>query len=538
MSELLQGTIANINNKYVILDDKHFIEENFLLYTLLPNDIVSYFINDANKITIVSLDRRETQFIMGIIKSIDKNVNIYCPGFPKFFSPIIPFDIGYEVGTVLILKVTTAKIECVYFYNSIKNRRNDKELFLQLYRLNTEHKILLPEYSFNNKNNYTTHFKDLTHLDTFNVDPVQSKDFDDAISVEDDKIYVHIVDADSQIEPNSIVDKDALNKSFTLYLSEHVENILPPELSEDKMSLIKGKERKVITVEMTINKTSKEIESYEIYPSTIIIKNRYNYEEFNELITNFYNDTKLSILLQFCEKWKKPTLNIPHIKMNIDHITGKLIDFKFETNNDVAHKIIETLMIATNSIISKHVDVPQRYHSKIKGKFNVHFFSGNEIIDSILTVKKYKPAIYDSTNHGHFGLGLKTYTHFTSPIRRYFDVIIHRLLSGKKYNNLDNILNHINKREVYIEKLVDLYEKLKIFDYLERNIHITFIGYVVGITKVGIDVLLEKFLFNIFIFVPQDKNQYEIGDKVFIKIKSIDWLTLNIKAQLVLTFNN
>lgn len=215
--------------------------------------------------------------------------------------------------------------------------------------------------------------------------------------------------------------------------------------------------------------------------------------------------------------------------MNIDNDTSKINDFHFESNIDDAHKIIETLMILTNLSISKHVNVPQRFHSKIRDELRVQYFSGDKMVDSILTIKKYKPAIYDQSQSGHFGLGLTTYTHFTSPIRRYFDVIIHRLLAGSHCVNIEDVLEYINKRENYIDQIVKLYETLKIYDYIETHKEDIWDGYIINVTRVGVVVLLKRLMIEIFVFVPNTVD-YKICDFVSVEIKKIDWLCLNIKA--------
>jgi len=168
----------------------------------------------------------------------------------------------------------------------------------------------------------------------------------------------------------------------------------------------------------------------------------------------------------------------------------------------------------------------------MKSEFATQLFTGNEMIDAILTIKKYKPAMYDNVSQGHFGLSLNSYTHFTSPIRRYFDVIIHRLLAGTTYHNLDAILDHINKRERYIDNLVEFYKNLKINDYIERNMHIIMDAYVISITEIGINVLLADLLIEVFVF-DKDAKKYSIGDKVKIKVKRVEWLSPTIKAIII-----
>ena len=553
---MFKGIISNINNNYVILNDKRFIEQTDIVNKLLPEDIVDYEITKSNTICILKINSRTPQIILGIVKKVVQNekiVELFYPGFPKKFAPNVEFSDDYKIGNIIILEINLENCKILQKYDSIQDRSNDKNIILQLYKLNANISNLYPIYkntmnlsshddkelfsreqsSCENtigKNMFTDEYKDLTHLNTFNVDPINSKDFDDAISLDENKntIYIHIVDAHEHIIPSSSIDNNAFLSSFTLYLPEHIENILPKEYAEFKLSLIKNEIRKTITFEYIIDPKTQNIMNYKIYKSSIIIKNKYNYDEFNKIIHNFPS------LILFYEKWKRKTMNIPRIKMDIHYETGELTNYWFETNQDIAHKIIETLMILTNITISKHIPniIPQRYHCKIKSEFIIENYFDNEIINAIFSIKQYRPAIYDASKEGHFGLGVSSYTHFTSPIRRYFDVIIHRLLSGVEYENLDIILEHINKREIYIEKIVKLYENLKILSFLESRLTKIWKGYIIKKKSGGYIVLLEDLLYEIFVF----DNNYNLSvkDIVNIKINSIKWLQLNVKAIIIL----
>jgi ribonuclease R len=524
------GVITNINNKYVILHDKHYIKESAILYSLLPNDTVEYEIQN-DKIILIRLLERETQIIFGIIKNIDVNTNtvhLSFPNLPKFFSLQVPNQTDFNINSIVLLKVGKGFCDIIKVYDSIQNRANDKDLFITLYEEQSKICSIIPLYE-NSKSYYTEDYRDLTHLETFNVDPTESKDFDDAISIDEinSKIYVHIVDANEQIEKLSNIDINAFQHSFTLYLTEQVKNILPASLAEDKLSLIEGQDRKTITVELNINPETYDIVNHSIYKSLIKINKRYDYNEFNNSLYNF------PMLLAFYNKWKRQTLNIPHLKINVNKNTGKLLDYELQDYFDDAHKIIETLMILTNLKISEHVGtlVPQRYHSKIKSEIMLQNFTHDNMINSIISIKKYKPAIYNSTDSGHFGLGLKTYTHFTSPIRRYFDVIIHRLLAGNMYKNIEVILSHINKQEIYIDKLIKCYNNLKLLTYFEEKMHKIWCGYVLSINSNGITVILQDNLYELFIFNTDKCNKtIELYNKVDVKIKSINWVNLTAKA--------
>lgn len=528
----MKGTIALIHSKYVVFNQKKRLVDSPILSYLLPNDIIEYD-EIEGEIHIRRLIKRKRQFFMAIVIDViderdDNQVSIFSYGFPKFFRPSFLTPEKITVEDVVIIEATIDGMSIYRSYGSIQNRLNDKEVITDLYHLNSmgASNISL-HYTHEGPVYYTQEYRDLTHLHTFNVDPTHSKDFDDAISVENNKIYVHIVDAHSMIPMHSEIEKQAFTHAFTLYLPEGNRNILPQELAEHELSLVKGERRNVITIEYNID-TAYEIASYEIYPSSIIIKERYDYAEFGRRLNEF------PFLNQFVAKWKKETLPVPHVKLEIDE-NGKICRHHYETNNDQAHKIIETLMILTNMTISQHIphNIPQRYHTKFKS-FNspVEPVTDNEMVNAILTVKKYRNAVYDSKNSGHFGLKLESYTHFTSPIRRYFDVILHRMLAGYHLKNLDDVLEHVNQREHSIDQLVTIYRTLKILDYMDdiKDRKTPIQGYILSATDKGVVVLLEDFLYESFVFTTQP---FTVGEKVSVMVTDVSWLTITMKIKMI-----
>jgi exoribonuclease R len=497
---------------------------------LLPNDIIEYEEIDG-EIHIRQLIERKRQFFMAIVNEREDNrVSIFSYGLPKFFRPSFPLCEKIGVGDVLIIEAAIDGMSIYRSYGSIQNRLIDKEVITNLYHLNTVNDIPL-HYTREGPVYYTQEYRDLTHLYTFNVDPTHSKDFDDAISIENNKIYVHIVDAHSMIPMHSEIEKQAFSHAFTLYLPEGNQNILPKELAEHKLSLVKGERRDVVTIEYSID-SAYEIRSYEIYLSSIVIKERYDYTEFGRSLNKF------PFLDQFTKKWKKETLPVPRTSFDIDE-NGKISRHYYETNNDQAHKIIETLMILTNMTISQHIlyKIPQRYHTKIKNYDDnvIVPVTDNEMVNSILTVKKYRNAVYDSQSSGHFGLKLSSYTHFTSPIRRYFDVILHRMLAGYHLKNIDAVLEHVNQRDHSIDHLVTIYRTLKILDYMENIKNIKdrktpIQGYILSVTDKGVVVLLEDFLYESFVFTTQP---FTVGEKVSVVVTDVSWLTMTMKIKMI-----
>jgi len=523
----MKGTIILIHSKYVVLNQKKRIVDSPILSYLLPNDIIDYEeIND--EIHIRRLAQRKRQFFMAVVNQRDdKCVSIFSYGLPKFFHPSLtsPCDTKIDVGDVLIIEAVIDGMSIYQSYGSIQNRLIDKKVITDLYELNAITTDIPLHYTHTDNTHYTKEYRDLTHIRTFNVGRTHSRDFDDAISIEHNKIYVHIVDANSMIPLHSEIENSAFSHAFTLYLPEHVQNILPRDLSDYELSLIKGERRNVITIEYTIDDLC-QVASYEIYPSAIVIKERYDYAEFGKCLDKF------PLLVQFNEKWKKGTLPVPHVVFDIDD-NGKICGHHHETNIDQAHKIVETLMILTNLTVSKHIPhkIPQRFHSKLNHfDYPISPITDNEVINSILTIKKYRNAIYDSENKGHFGLNLSSYTHFTSPIRRYFDVILHRILAGYQLKNLESVLEHINNRERSIDHLVTIYRTLKILDYMDGIKNTPIKGYILSTTDKGVVVLLEDFLYETFVFTTK---VFTIGEKVNVEVTDVSWSTMSMKIKMI-----
>ena len=522
-----RGQIANINGRYVILNDKRKVEDLPILSMLLPEDIVEYAVFN-NIIHISKLLERKPHIYLGIIKSISNKIGEVCiPGLPKHVHLFLSLNESIKIHSALLLKATIHGNVILKTYSSIKQRENDKDLFLNLYLEQANLCSALPQYTINSNSSYTDSIQNLTHLNTFTVDPTESKDFDDAISFDEGKgkIYVHIVDAHRQIKPSSMEETQALQRAFTLYLPEHIENILPRHLAEEEMSLIADEERKVVTVEFEIDTLTQTILRYSLYPSIIKVKKRYDYKEFNDHLQDF------PFLLTFYFRWRRETFNIPHVKLHINRDTGKLSSATLDDYFDDAHRLIETLMILANLTVSQHVQLPQRYHCRVKEEMTLIPYTGNTCIDAILTIKNYKPAIYDNQQSGHFGLGLSTYTHFTSPIRRYFDVIVHRMLAGIQYENAEEILAHINAQERFIDKsVVQCYNNCKWLTYFEENLSKLWPGFIITVTNNGATVILEESLYEVFVF---SSISLTVGQRVQIKIKNVDWFSLCVKAAIV-----
>jgi ribonuclease R len=461
----------------------------------MPGDTIE--VNPQTRTAIRVLDRKP-QNTIGIVRGISGGrAYLYCPLISPFYNPSVSHiaDIQLVIGTRVLLHITKDVCEVKQVWTHISDRRADKDIIDGMYNL-TPHINTSPRtYS---APLYTKPFQNLNALPTFTVDPTESRDFDDAISIVGNTVYVHIVDIHHLMPPDSELEKEAARLAFTLYTPEGNHNIVPSEYAESEWSLIKGVERRVITIEIRYTTDEYNIESYDIYPSTIIVKERYDYE----------HAPSVDIAKSLAERTKRTVYTIPQLKLSIDPSSGKVFQVKHMYSNDEAHRMIEIFMVTANMIVSEHLrsrspsyaNIPQRFHTKLRG-LPTHPPSGDAVVDSFLAIKTFAYALYDSEKCGHYGLNLSSYTHFTSPIRRYFDVILHRMLAGAEYDavELQTILSHINARELVISSLSQLYQRWKLLDTLHVGDTVDVI--VTRVCAAGVYYLYKPYMLDGFIHV-------------------------------------
>ena len=431
---------------------------------------------------------RKPQAAVAFVKSITDNVaKLYlanlgpsCPYAPSFPLEDNPLKVGDRMvlwlesdGSIqsrgLYSSDASDDVPCLLKMYSLYKKRDDF-----IYLLNDYQK---PLYTMEATINHNT-------LNTFTIDPESSEDFDDAISVDPstNTIYVHIVDiagADCQSLISEQARRRLRERCLTLYLSnEHTEHLLDPEVAADKLSLIKGQERKVITVKTVLTENGM-VQEYDIYRSTIIVKNRYSYDEVNTMLKHKTAPQELTYLVKLTENRSsnvKYNINLPSMRFKIDKTSGHINAIHCESTNDDSHKLVATAMILANLVVSKHlhfchVKLPNRFHESLHGMNNPNFTTtGNTHVDSFILVKRYARACYSVDKKGHFGLGLTDYVHFTSPMRRYADVIVHWILSGAVLNeqSIEEEVEWMNFRSQVVRSIQDLYVNWKICRHLQN----------------------------------------------------------------------
>ena len=333
--------------------------------------------------------------------------------------------------------------------------------------------------------------EDFTNLDTFSIDPDDAQDFDDAISISfNENIYdlkVHIADVSAFVKRGSDLDNAALQNSNSYYFPEKSYHMLPSELATKYCSLVPGENRLAVSLCFKLTSSGKILKERACL-SIIKNKHRLTYKEVNDILVKPQKsnlDKKIFLLFELHKTLKKNRLKDGALDLvstesifsfDLVGTPSKIIEKK----QDASHAMVEECMLLANKYAAKLLgskvnpiyrnhDMPSRrsflriealisaFSNKPKNfnKFISSFKSPNKRkIFSRLILKKLKRAEYSLINIGHYGLAFDHYVHFTSPIRRYADLVCHRLLKNILKNNiskrmdfLDDIINRINVNE-------------------------------------------------------------------------------------------
>ncbi len=398
---------------------------------------------------------------------------------------------------------------------------------------------------------------DLTNKIIVTIDGDDSKDLDDAISIEKTEngylLGVHIADVSHYVVENSALDKEARKRGTSTYVVDRVVPMLPHVLSNGICSLNEGVERLTMSCEMEINKSG-EIIDYRIFPSFIKSTARMTYNNVNKIlnkdkqIRSQYADlvATFEMMSDCASKIRKRRAKNGAIdfdrneaKIVVDK-KGKVLDIKLRERGE-SQRIIEDFMVSANECVARHtkwLQIPSLYRIhetpmlkkiqefsrvvtimgyKLKGSLQdvkakqlqqcLNSFKEDEgyPILSLLMLRCMQKARYDRECLGHFGLALEDYTHFTSPIRRYPDLIVHRMLKKYFFNNeLD--VKQIKKDESLMEDLAECtsvcerrstdaereVDDMKKAEFMKSKIGQKFTGVISSVTKFGFYVELEN----------------------------------------------
>ena len=441
---------------------------------------------------------------------------------------------------------------------------------------------------------------DFRSKNVITIDPKTAKDFDDAVSIEklsngNYSIGIHIADVSHYLTPGKPLFKEAEKRGTSVYLVGKVIPMLPEKLSNNICSLVPNKDRLTFSVIVEFAPNGEQI-NYQISKSIINSKRRFTYEEVQEIIEKGEGDfagdifelNKIARILRK-ERTEKGSINFttPDVEFILDE-KGTPVDIKIKESNE-SHQLIEEFMLLANRIVSAHVnkkdqrektpfvyrihDLPSeekimefaKFVQSLGYNFNPDVHNNSSEIQKLLesvkgteeeavvneiAIRSMAKAVYSTQNIGHFGLGFKYYSHFTSPIRRFPDLIAHKLIfefitkdTSKSFNwkRLEEICDHSSFMERTAINAERLSIKLKQIEYLKNKIGENFKGVISGITHFGIFVELSSNLAEGLIhlkdleddyYVLDEKSysiigshnekQFRLGDKIQVKLKSVN----------------
>ena len=458
---------------------------------------------------------------------------------------------------------------------------------------------------------------DLRHLQTVTIDGEDAKDLDDAISLtKEGDIYhlgVHIADVSNYVQYNSALDREALKRGTSVYLADRVVPMLPERLSNGICSLNQGEDRLALSCLMDINEKGKVV-SHQIAETVINVNERMCYTDvkniledtdeeakkrYDALIPMFFMMKELSGILRNSRHHRGSIdFDFPESKI-ILNAAGKAIDVKpYEAN--VATKIIEDFMLMANETVAQEYcteEIPFVYRThdnpdpeKVESLLTLLHNQGvkiqkakeeitpkeiQQIIESIeglpneamisrLVLRSMKQAKYTTECSGHFGLAAKYYCHFTSPIRRYPDLQIHRIIKDNLRGRLmregrtehyAEILDEVARQSSVCERRADEAEresdKLKKAEYMSYHLGEEFEGIISGVTGWGLYVELPNTVEGLvhvntlrddyYIFDQESyelrgemtKKVYKLGDKVRVRVADADKMLKTVDFELV-----
>lgn len=458
--------------------------------------------------------------------------------------------------------------------------------------------------------------KDLRNLNFITIDGATARDFDDAIYISSSdhgfRLYVAIADVSHYVQVGTAIDKEAYERGTSVYFPNFVVPMLPEVLSNGLCSLNPMVPRLALVAEMLFDFTGTMSES-SFYEAVIESKSRVTYGEAQEVIDGvdavkhkhvveeILRASDLAKILM-TKRFREGSLDleIPEVQMVIDG-SGNPIDL-IRSERLFAHRVIEEMMLAANVAVAKFlsdkeipalyriheepnqemIQILEKYLSTFGGRINIQGgklqkkltkalqeFEGKpeSQVLNILTLRSMSQAKYSSGNVGHFGLGFDFYTHFTSPIRRYPDLIVHRLVKNlvvpnSKYRLMQEqdlvtagtMLSACEQRSVKAERQ---FQSIKKARFMEKHIGEEFDGIVSSVAKFGIFVLLrmfevdglvhienlgnDRFEFdeeNLWLVAKRSGFKYAIGDLVRIRVVNVDIDAGQIDFELASTAKN
>lgn len=634
-------SIINIKSSgkgIIIHRDKEYIIDRKKLNKALDGDFVQLKIltkKKKNKAEVITIKKRANKGYLGILKKnnnygfvLTKNSNIYTDFFIeneelykykddekvivkfKYWNNYEDSPTGKIIESLGIAGETKTEIHAILYEYGLPY--NFKEEILKCGNKIDE----------NISKKEIEKRKDFRKKLTFTIDPIDAKDFDDAISFEkinedNFEIGIHIADVSHYVKPNSVLDNEAEKRGTSIYLVDRVIPMLPERLSNELCSLRPNENKLTFSAVFLINK--KGYINKKWFGKTIINSNyRFSYEEVQEIIEN--KSKKISKINSLVEKEYFIEDNV-YEAINILNDISKIVrkkrilngaisfekkEVKFLLNGEKkpssiffkeskdSHNLIEEYMLIANKnvgelmrknkkefvyrvhdrpdmeklenleIIVKNLGYELNTNSKKVGKSlnkllkDIKGKKEQNLIDK-LVLRCMSKAEYSNKNIGHYGLAFDNYTHFTSPIRRYSDILTHRILNDylnkrikKNENKLERICKHISNMEQLSVKAERASIKFMQVLYMKDKIGKNFKGIISGVTERGIYVEIienkcegmvnvkningDYYVYNGMyhsLIGERTKKKYQLGDFVYIKVKKANILKRHLDFELI-----
>ena len=459
--------------------------------------------------------------------------------------------------------------------------------------------------------------KDFRDVFTITIDPADAKDFDDAISLQKLpnghwEVGVHIADVSHYVRPGSAIDEEAYNRGTSVYLVDRTIPMLPEKLCNNVCSLRPNEEKLTFSAVFEMDDNA-HIFSHWIGKTIIKSCRRYAYEEVQAMIEGGEGDYKDEILTfhQLATKLREKrmaegSLNFhsEEVKFVLDE-NGKPIDTYIRVQNE-SHELIEDFMLLANRTVAETFGKPDSPWKNCTFVYRVHdepnpeklnnflrlisrlgytmdistrsklVKSYNKLFDDVegkgeknlietVAIRTMAKAVYSTENIGHYGLSFDYYTHFTSPIRRYPDLMVHRLIERYLIENqgsvdkkeYDEYCVHTSEMEKQAEEMERQSVKYKQAEYLQDKIGHVFDGLISGVSKWGIYVELkdnkceglvryddmpDDFYYldedNFRVIGQESGRVLQLGDEVTVLVKAVDLLKRQMDFELVLDGTN